>query len=91
MELSYNDGIEIRRFEISKSGALYQIRYTTLLGRLKEIVVKVHDPEYIGQIIWVENILYDIILPYTDRLILYISDLNEIITNLKIEDHGISD
>lgn len=87
----YEEGTEIGSFEISKGEVVFKVTYTTLSHELKDIHIVVYDPEIVAEIEVAENMICTLYLPYNEKAILYVRDLNEIITNLKNENHGISD
>lgn len=79
------DGTEIGYFELLKEEVLYKVTYTTLLQELKDIQIIMADPDEIGEISIMDDVICNMYLPYSDKTIVYINDLNEIITNLKLK------
>lgn len=86
----YEEETERVYFEISKGDVVYKVTYTTLFQELKDIHIVIYDPETVAEIDVVEDIICNMYLPYGGKAILYVRDLNEIITNLKNENHGIN-
>lgn len=79
----YEEGTEIGSFEISKGEVVFKVTYTTLSHELKDIHIVIYDPEIVAEIDVVEDRICNMYIPYSEKAILYVRDLNEIITNLK--------
>lgn len=79
----YEEGTEIGSFEIPKGEVVFKVTYTTLSHELKDVNIVIYDPEPVGEIDVAGNMICTLYLPYNERTILYVRDLNEIITNLK--------
>lgn len=79
----YEEGTERGSFEVSKGEVVFKVTYTTLSHELKDIHIVVYDPETVAEIDVAEDIIRNMYIPYGEKAILYVRDLNEIITNLK--------